>query len=90
MEGLNPPPYILAGISWQFPLRLLDFVKCQISENLDKYLRKIFHSNDPCRDWINLAVFDSKGPTFWSPFCLFKKICNPTVPYARVRKLISK
>ncbi len=38
----------------------------------------------------NLAVFDSKGPAFWSPFCVFTKICNPTVPCARFRKLISK
>ena len=68
----------IAGVSRQFSLRILHFVKCQISENLDKYLRNIFHSNDPCRDWLNLAVFDSKGPAFWSPFCLFTKICNPT------------
>ncbi len=51
----------------------------------------MFHSNDPCRDWLKLAIFDSIiGTVFWSPFCLFTKICNPAVPSARVRKLLSK
>ena len=54
----------IAGVSRQFSLRILHFVKCQISENLDKYLRKIFNSYDPCQDWLNLAVFNSKGHHF--------------------------
>ncbi len=72
------------------PLRILHIVKCQISEFLDKIylIRKIFQADDPCRDWLNVAVFDSKGPTFCPPFCVFSKICNPTVLCARVRKLL--
>ena len=36
----------------------------------------------------SLAVFDSKGAAFWSQFWLFSKICNPTIPCARVHKLL--
>ena len=77
----------IGSISRQFSLRILHIVKCQISENLDKYLRNIFHSNDPCRDCLNLALFDSKDSAFWPPFC-FDQNLYPTVPCARVRKLI--
>ncbi len=49
-------------VSRQFSLRLSHIVKCQISESLDKYLRYIFLADDPCRDWLNLPYFDSKGP----------------------------
>ncbi len=59
-------------------------------KSLDKYLRNIYQADDPCWDWLNLPLFDSKGPAFWSPFCLFSKNWNPTVHCARVRKLISK
>ena len=75
-------------ISRQFSLRILHTVECQISESLDKYLRLFQADDDSCPDWLNLAVFDSKGPTFWLPFCLFTKICNLTVPCARVHKVI--
>ena len=33
-------------------------VKCQISESSDKHLRNIIQAQDPCRDWLNLAVFE--------------------------------
>ena len=50
-------------------------MKSQISESLDKYLRNIFQADDPCRDWLNLAVFDSKGPVFGRHFvCLPKSL----------------
>ena len=65
------------GVSPQFSVLSLHIVKCQISESLDKYLGTIFHSNDPCRDWLNLPVFDSKDPAFWSPFCLLPKSVIP-------------
>ena len=57
-------------------------ILCQISESLDKYLRNIFHSNEPCWDWLNFAVFDSTDPFFWSLFCLLTKSVIPQFPVA--------
>ncbi len=63
----------------------LNFVKCQMSEILDKYLRKIFLADDPCQDWLIQLHFDSKGPTLWLPFCLFQsKMCDLVSPIARL------
>ena len=38
--------------SQHFSLQILPIVKCQISEMLDKYLRKIFLVDELCRDWL--------------------------------------
>ncbi len=72
----------IGRVSRQFSLRILHIVKCQISECLDKYLRNIFLADDPCRDWLYLLYFDSKGQLSGRHF--------PTVPCARVCKLTSK
>ena len=64
----------IGGVSQQFSLQILHIVKCKISESLEKYhkyLRNIFHSNDPCRDRLNyLVVFDSKDSRLGSWNCL--------------------
>ncbi len=47
-----------------------------------------FSGGWPVSRLANLVIFDSKGLAFWPPFCMFSKICNPTVRCATVRKLL--
>ncbi len=57
--------------SLQFSLWILHIKKCQISERLDKYRRKIFLISEMTHGeiWLIYPHFDSKGPALWPPFC---------------------
>ena len=41
-------------------------------------MKEIFLSNDPCRDWLNLAAFDSKDPRFLVAILSVFQSLNPT------------
>ena len=61
-------------------------MKRQIYESLDKYLRNIFYSNDPCRDSLNLAVFDSKDPRFLVAILCRPPICQNLKSHSSMRQ----
>ena len=55
------------------------------SREFIKYL-SMNNKYTPCSSGLSYII--NNGPAFLLPFCLFSKICNPTVPCARVHRLV--